>query len=337
MKTMRKIIIQNFLRFPKDGRTNKHLTYRQTANIALASRMFNIQNVHDFTSKVYTQSSVDGMEIDDFVLKLPYEATIFEFESRALRDETFTMQYGVVCAMANDNTLIASVVVRASSGNLLICSIFKFKLNEDGTPINSKMKSEDYMALVEKIGLDKVKEFGEFKEVYGESCFSHMVPGYQTLSKDEYLACLTAGMDAIVPVLYALNLLNCKNVRQTEHTTHDKLTKRERKSLKAPEYQEYRMLDVPLINKIASGEITVEDITGGGKIPLHTVRGHCKTYTADKPLLGKHVGRWYWGPTLRGKLSNGIIQKEYRTTGQPSGTSGSVEEIDAGREGATVS
>jgi hypothetical protein len=45
----------------------------------------------------------------------------------------------------------------------------------------------------------------------------------------------------------------------------------------------------------------------GQPLPLHLCRGHFKTFTAKRPLLGKHVGTFWWEPHLRGSEQAGII------------------------------
>ncbi|HET6241541.1 MAG TPA: hypothetical protein VFD99_06080 [Arthrobacter sp.] len=43
----------------------------------------------------------------------------------------------------------------------------------------------------------------------------------------------------------------------------------------------------------------------------HLARGHFKTFTEDAPLLGKHVGTYWWGWQVRGQGDAGIIEKTY--------------------------
>lgn len=50
---------------------------------------------------------------------------------------------------------------------------------------------------------------------------------------------------------------------------------------------------------------------GVGKNAEHDVCGHPKTFTADKPLLGKHVGTFFWKPQTRGSRDKGRIEKKY--------------------------
>ena len=49
----------------------------------------------------------------------------------------------------------------------------------------------------------------------------------------------------------------------------------------------------------------------GDKNSFHFARGHFKTYTEDAPLLGKHVGTYWWEAHTRGSRSRGSITKDY--------------------------
>lgn len=44
---------------------------------------------------------------------------------------------------------------------------------------------------------------------------------------------------------------------------------------------------------------------------VHLCRGHFKEYTEQNPLFGRHVGRYWWQPCVRGKKEKGIIAKDY--------------------------
>lgn len=46
-------------------------------------------------------------------------------------------------------------------------------------------------------------------------------------------------------------------------------------------------------------------------IGLHYVRGHFKTFTPERPLLGRATGTFYWPPMLRGDAKRGVIGKTY--------------------------
>ncbi|WP_225050582.1 hypothetical protein, partial [Enterococcus casseliflavus] len=47
---------------------------------------------------------------------------------------------------------------------------------------------------------------------------------------------------------------------------------------------------------------------------LHTVRGHFKIFTEDKPLLGKHVGTYWWGWQVRGSKEVGEVVSDYKVS-----------------------
>lgn len=44
----------------------------------------------------------------------------------------------------------------------------------------------------------------------------------------------------------------------------------------------------------------------------HRVRGHFKTFTAERPLMGQHVGTYWWGWQVRGKKENGVVVSDYK-------------------------
>jgi hypothetical protein len=52
--------------------------------------------------------------------------------------------------------------------------------------------------------------------------------------------------------------------------------------------------------------------SGTHRAALHRVRGHFKTFTAGKPLMGKHVGTYWWGWQLRGDAKRGIVISNYQ-------------------------
>lgn len=109
------------------------------------------------------------------------------------------------------------------------------------------------------------------------------------------------------PIIYALMLCHCKNTGLVVHRkpSHIKQSMRKRKK-KSPLYEFKRVnIESILIKSIPSGNKT--DI----KHAMHTCCGHFKTYTKERPLMGKHVGTYWFAPHIRGSRSEGIIEKEY--------------------------
>lgn len=50
----------------------------------------------------------------------------------------------------------------------------------------------------------------------------------------------------------------------------------------------------------------------GAHHAVHICRGHFKRFTPEKPLLGKHVGIYWWPMMLRGSKEEGVVVKDYR-------------------------
>jgi hypothetical protein len=103
-----------------------------------------------------------------------------------------------------------------------------------------------------------------------------------------------------------LLLLECKNI-VTETVSPDvKFQKKRAKKGKLQLY-EYKVLRVESVGKKRNGE----GGESGVKQREHLCRGHFKTFTVEKPLLGKLVGRYWWQSQVRGNRELGTIEKEY--------------------------
>ena len=72
----------------------------------------------------------------------------------------------------------------------------------------------------------------------------------------------------------------------------------------------YYVLDISGLATATAGTV------GGNHIDraLHLCRGNFATYTADAPLFGKYIGR-FWRPMhVRGDQKNGVVAKDYSVT-----------------------
>jgi len=111
-----------------------------------------------------------------------------------------------------------------------------------------------------------------------------------------------------LPALMALGLINCKNVkhRETGSLKMRRSGTEKRRGIPARELR-YNTIILP-------GEGSVASSKHGGShraAAIHRVRGHFKTFTAEKPLLGKHVGTYWWGWSVRGNPEHGEVQSDY--------------------------
>jgi len=106
-----------------------------------------------------------------------------------------------------------------------------------------------------------------------------------------------------------LAVLNCKNIVEKNNIFSDKINKKRIRSGKLPLF-EYKTLHI-------RPRIFLKDQNAKAKIEctesnrVHLCRGHIKTYTQERPLLGKHTGSYYWEPQVRGNRKKGMIRKDY--------------------------
>ncbi|MCW2652018.1 MAG: hypothetical protein JWR32_2994 [Mycobacterium sp.] len=140
---------------------------------------------------------------------------------------------------------------------------------------------------------------GRFRE-WGFRWDEDVTPDGPDDEDQEYTRGLTAN------VIMALGLINCRNV-ETQET--GKVTSRrsgaQKRRGERPNEIRYNTIVLP-------GGGTVSDGTGGHRATaLHRVRGHFKTFTSERPLMGKHVGTYWWGWQVRGSSKYGTVVSDY--------------------------
>lgn len=106
--------------------------------------------------------------------------------------------------------------------------------------------------------------------------------------------------------LVALGFMNCRNVSTQRVERPAKQPKKSRR--KRPDRADYHVIVLP--RKAYSGDSYTTDEHGRRR--LHCVRGHVKTFTAERPLLGKHVGSYWWSDQLRGNPDLGVVEADYK-------------------------
>jgi len=100
-------------------------------------------------------------------------------------------------------------------------------------------------------------------------------------------------------------LLSCKNISTQEILPSEKLNKKRIRNGKLPVYS-YKVLTYnpnALTKKYKSDNMTDPKY----HVRLHFCRGHIKTYTEEKKLLGKHTGSFWWEPAMRGQNKDGFV------------------------------
>ena len=109
------------------------------------------------------------------------------------------------------------------------------------------------------------------------------------------------------PALLALTFLNCKNTVVADHTPDGKLSHIHRKENGRPLVR-FKTLQIEQVRKVLDSSSGRD---GSIKRALHLCRGHFKSF-GEKGLFGKHKGLFWWGHSIRGTASRGIVEKDYK-------------------------
>ncbi len=110
----------------------------------------------------------------------------------------------------------------------------------------------------------------------------------------------------IAPVLFAMALSNCKNVSFADERVRSNRVVRK---ATGQHHVTIKTLAIDPMRGAAKGVSLV-----GQDSPtraLHICRGHFKTYTPERPLLGRAAGTYWWHETARGSASAGLVLKDY--------------------------
>lgn len=106
---------------------------------------------------------------------------------------------------------------------------------------------------------------------------------------------------------YVARLLACKNVR----TEAARPARKKRKKRNPKTGIEWKVVAITKTKK--SYRLGSKASSGGTRpdVRHHSVGGHFKTYTADSPLMGRHVGTFFWASFARGSRGRGEIHKVF--------------------------
>lgn len=106
----------------------------------------------------------------------------------------------------------------------------------------------------------------------------------------------------------ALNLINCRNVTTPQTGVAFARTGREKRQ-RVP-VTRYHTIQLPGMSQ-RPGKGSRRTRAEEAIMARHRVRGHFKTYTAEAPLMGKHVGTYWWGWQVRGSRKHGEVISDY--------------------------
>ncbi|OZE92814.1 hypothetical protein CH299_28245 [Rhodococcus sp. 14-2686-1-2] len=113
-------------------------------------------------------------------------------------------------------------------------------------------------------------------------------------------------MNLMRATMTAVGLMNCKNVTVERQAPVG--SRSSNKNVRKTAKLDFHTIHLP---GSTSAGLSLGN-SSYGPISQHRVRGHFKTFTAEAPLMGKHVGTYWWGWQIRGKAADGIVVGDYR-------------------------
>lgn len=113
-------------------------------------------------------------------------------------------------------------------------------------------------------------------------------------------------------IQYLGKVLSCKNVEAVDVHPPEKL-QRARARRGKPPLISYKTLQVRPVASQRKGETAVPSRNLNR---VHLCRGHFKSFSPDRPLLGRHTGTYWWEPQARGNRRKGMVVKDYKLQGE---------------------
>jgi hypothetical protein len=123
-------------------------------------------------------------------------------------------------------------------------------------------------------------------------------------------------------ILTAVTLLNTKNIVARPVDPPPRLQQAREAAGKLPLYR-YHVL---VVRPFATERETSLSAGTGLPVGIHWRRGHWKRYTEAAPMLGKHIGRFWFNRTLAGHARR-IVDKDYQIDTDPPQTASSADSM----------
>lgn len=141
--------------------------------------------------------------------------------------------------------------------------------------------------------------------------FAGMTPDWREMSDRERFGRAAAiGRLALYPAMLAMSFSHCKNVRVVDgEPMPPKLARKYEQRHRRPPYS-FKVLEIDPMREVLRREGGSEAV--GLKRALHICRGHFATYSEDRPMFGRLAGRFWVPAHVRGRASEGVVEKEYR-------------------------
>lgn len=109
------------------------------------------------------------------------------------------------------------------------------------------------------------------------------------------------------PLLLSIVFMHCKNIELRKETPPPALVKKQARK-HGIKLHSYHVLEIAPIKKIIEASRNGQT---GIRQALHRCRGHFKTYSEERPLLGRATGTFFWAEHIRGSKDRGEREKGY--------------------------
>jgi hypothetical protein len=135
---------------------------------------------------------------------------------------------------------------------------------------------------------------------------------------DQYDMLVAEAKSNLYIVGMALNLINCRNVKHAPAGTIP-MKRSGTDKRRGVEPIRYRTILLPGMTVERAYATRKQQAANAAVLRQHMVRGHFKTFTREAPLLGKHVGTYWWSPGVRGNPDRGKVVQDYKIGEQGNG------------------
>jgi len=129
---------------------------------------------------------------------------------------------------------------------------------------------------------------------------------YENRGRDSYFAKIGVHWVPLIIVNQFLCLLSCKNIKVERVDPDEAIQKKRIKKRKLP-LMSYHVLKLQVPTR-RYGRGSPKGIWNNR---IHFCRGHMREYTAEAPLFGRLIGRFWVPPHVRGRNKKGIVMKHY--------------------------
>lgn len=197
-----------------------------------------------------------------------------------------------------------ATVVRAGTRGGVVVSILSASKHRGSDDINVVMLNECALAFAlddDGFYVNDSLRAGQTKDPGQPEAIRQLL--HKEVMSNTFVACM------------ALNLINCRNVttRPAGTIPQRRSGSDKRRGLKQP--IKYQTILLPGMTVERSHTSSRDRQRNLDVMAMHVVRGHFKTYTKDAPLMGRHVGTYWWNPTVKGNQKNGQIVSDYKIAG----------------------